>query len=296
MPTSRVTALELQKFTDDLGVDCLAYRGETYIIGRWTLGVATGKTSFEPSKQRSIPKDATERQQADYRHANGLLYIKPRFCFDAWVGARKELADVLALEHKLETEGYSDQALRDTLNKVLGTAALARLEFSIDKIYRMHQEAAILYEKLSTDFGGFGETEARAAVYDLALVEKFNAMTLIERSVWGHLIKREDGAIDRRMLAALFRSPRALHNLSDQDMRDLQVAYFRGEWPQTASAVTVLNQAVLAAHDGLRAAANLIGERCGVGRAGVAAVMGDADDWLQADFNSVLSMTSVDYV
>ena len=287
---TRVTLSEFTQSVDQITVDCLAYRGATLLLGRWTIGAAVGEMNFEGAPDFRPPKGATEHQRKDYRQAMVLTSLKPQFSFDAWTEARQELSDFLNEEHRLEQRGYTDQALRDGLAG-WGEKALGTLGRDVQKDDGYTVEAQKAFDKLSQpDGSGFTESEVQAATFDLALVAQFNGMAAHERAAWLAMLGRPDGEIDLRTVVALVRVPQALTNLSEKDLGEIRSAYFARTWPQTAASVNVIYQVTSAAHDALRTAANVIGDRSGLGRDAVnnAAGSSEAAEWLQADFHHVL--------
>jgi hypothetical protein len=289
---ARVTLQQFATAIDNISIDFLAHRGVTLALGRWTAGAATGELNFEGVPSFAAPPKATERQRKDYKNAAVLLGLKPRWCFDSWIAARQELADFLIEEHRLETLGYTAEALRIELTNWANNKTSSRedpawtaLGRHVAKVHGYMVEAASVYDKLSHDFGAFNETEAQAAAYDLALVDNFKKMDPFERSAWLAVMARPDGTVDKRTLIALFRVPPVLTGLSDLELSNIGAAYFRSEWPQTADAIVILNQCIGAAHDGLRTAVKEIADRIGTPAENLPGVTEDAAEWLLSDFN-----------
>jgi hypothetical protein len=214
---ARVSLSEFTHSVDQITTDCLAYRGATLLLGRWTIGAAVGEMNFEGVPDFRPPKGASEHERKDYRQAMTLTSLKPQFSFDAWTEARQELSDFLNEEHRLEQRGYTDQALRDALAG-WGEKSLATLGKSIQKIHGYTVEAQKAFDKLSQpDGSGFAETEVQAATFDLALVSKFNGMAAHERAAWLAMLGRPDGEVDLRTVVALCRVPQALTNLATEE-------------------------------------------------------------------------------
>lgn len=287
---ARVTLQQFATAIDDISIDFLAHRNVTLPLGRWTAGAAVGELNFEGVPSFVAPPKATERQRKDAKSASVLIGLKPRYCFDAWLAARQELADFLTEQHRLETLGYSGEAMKIELTNWSSRKtdsrddpALLVLSKAVTRVYGYLTEAAAVYDKLSHDFGSFNENDAQSAAYDLALVDTFKKMAPHERAAWLAVLARPDGTADKRTLAALFRVPQTLTGLSEQELNQIGSAYFRAEWPQTAEAMVILNQCAGAAHDALRTSVKVISDWTGA--KDLPGVSDDAAEWLQADFN-----------
>lgn len=289
---TRATLSEFSNAVDDIKTYALYHHDATLFVGRWALGQVVNTLDFEGIKPLVPPPKATERQRKDYKAASMLQGLKPRWAFDDFLTGRQQLVDFFNEQHRLELLGYTGEALRlaiqrwatkrtdsreDPVELVLGKA--------VSRIYGFLNESAALYYKLSRDYGGFEENDAQSAAYDLALVDNFKKMDPTERASWLAVTGRPDGKTDKRMLAALSRVPPMLTGLSDQELSEIRSAYFRGEWPQTATAMVTLSQAVGAAHDSLRTSVNTIVPYLGKTAKELPNVTDECAEWLIKDFD-----------
>ena len=66
---NRVTAEQLASEVANIGVQYLAYRDNTHVLGRWTIGATVGHLDFEGLPSFVTPKNADEQTRKDYKAA-----------------------------------------------------------------------------------------------------------------------------------------------------------------------------------------------------------------------------------
>ena len=253
--------------------------GPLAYLGAWEYGA-----DMAALPQHSYSEPSTPKNRRDVREANGLIYTAPKTCHDAFLTAREVHVHLLKTEKKLVDDGHSGKALADALTKKL-TPALKELSVATAQIVTVRDRLASGKEKLISTFEDAGESEAQQVAFDLALAAKVNEIAK-EQATTIKAGMIPPSLNDERIMAAVWRTPHALHGLDSVATAMLRESYFAKSNPLTAQAHTMINDMLESARGALAGAVLTI-EAMTHAKAGDVFKLINGGDWLAGASNRV---------
>ena len=262
----------------------------SYISGTTSDGkvIRYGLWRWSPDGLPELPKlpsGATARQRRDHRFAEGLRSEMPDLLLKSLLNLRETIAHGVEAEIALRADGYSGKAIageRVKIGKKMCVHIGDAIERAADASRRLAKARQTLAsEGLATkdsdrflaELGVDDRAEelpdettraVTSAVYDTAILAALRPLEQIEKT----LLFANSGARlprqldDPRVLAAVFRAPRVLVPLSDDELRRVAHLAFRANWPKVAAVALVieemLDQVRQVAGEALRLAGNYL--------------------------------------
>lgn len=242
----KVATLQTANAIDDLSYGFLDNGGTLTYLGHWTFGMPDATTTgLEGLPVFDMPKDATPRVRRDVIAANGLMVVQPRKVFEAFKEARAISLTMADEAQVLSGKGYRSDALIERMAPRV-KVALRALDEQGAIVMAADQRCDELHAECVSDFPDDGETELQRVMFDSAIVARMEPLGSVERQQFaeGIVPKRFD---DARMIAALLRTPHAMHGIDAASMVLIQDAYARVARPNTAVAIGVLRDMTKAA-------------------------------------------------
>lgn len=234
----------------DLSLTYIVENGTSIYLGQWSGGEPVGPTGL--TGVPDIPSGRTPEEVKDQIRANGLLASLPRDAHDVLVAARRTTIALRRRVAELRGLGYSTEAVRDAMSQMLDVAARTLNGASADLVRARDRVAADYTAALDT-FPASNEPEAVGAIYDSAIVAKLLPLAPADHAMF------RDGLVPQRLqdvraVLALTRVPRALIDLSDDEMAQLLDANARRVSPWTLIAIDYLRERIEEARNALAAA------------------------------------------
>lgn len=222
-------------------------------VGGWRWGAATPLPPLPP-----VVSGGTFEQREDLRTARSLERRSPKL-LQVLALSGEILVEAAQGESELRAEGFTANALANALAQQSEEFRKERFGDSIleaaqaaGALTKARRDLASLGFRVSDgdgylralelddpgkDDGGSSREAASAAqtaVYDMAIANKLKPLSSAERALVLNETELPRVLDDDRVLAALFRSPRAMLPFDNDEMRAIASMAFVRTWPQTA--------------------------------------------------------------
>lgn len=254
-PFANLNAMGIE---NDPAVSFLLDRGQQVFLGMWEHGMPSGERTLTDAPRAIYPEGADELTRKDVDRANSLLYIKPRLVHDAFFGARAITLNSRRRANELYDSGHNRQAAAGAMTRDIEKAK-ADLGADADVLVAARDAVAAAQAAAENTFPTVEESEVQTTLYDSAIVARVFPLDTVEAA----LFKNGDAPerlLDPRTMQAICRVPRALHGLSDEQMRVLRSTYARRVAPATMEAVEYLGGMVEQARAAVAAAVLHLGQ------------------------------------
>jgi len=238
----KTATFDTVNITDNFEYQFFQTTEKLVFLGTWDFGTKGPDFSLSGLPRYTAPAGADKRVIADANKANALLLVPASTCYDVFTAARANHLYLINERKRLAGLGYNQRALIDKVQPMV-QKSIKELDLLGAQLWALVVRCDKTISDIESAFPDSGEGDLQTTMFDLEIVRRLGAIEPWELKVMegGDVVQRYD---DCRVVQAFYRTPSAVHGLSQDTITTMRKVFAAKAWPFTTQAVETLRKMI----------------------------------------------------